>query len=138
MAAGQTAEIIELLGKVPGCPVRMTCADGAGILKGVILKLADPRTASASDADDNCFAGISAAEKVASDGTTSLAVYTHGIFEITTSAAVTAGERVYISAAQKCAKVDADALLRSTIGIALETTTGDDETAAVYIGGFGW
>lgn len=93
------AVIVEL-GVDGGRPTRFTCADGAGISKGTLLKLADNRTASASAARD-VFAGIAAADKVASDGATTISAYTKGIFDLTCNATdgITAGDWVGISGA---------------------------------------
>jgi len=136
MAAGQMAKIVELLGQGnSGVPIRYTCADGTAIPKGTILKIADPRTALASTADDEAFAGICATEKVANDGQTTIAAYTKGLFELTSKEAITAGNVVYIKDAQKVGNADDDALLRSCVGITLETTAGDDEVAVVFVGG---
>lgn len=79
------AVIVELLGD-GGDPVRYTVADGTGIEKGTLMYLSGDRTISATAADGNRFVGIAAAEKVANDGSTTLAVYTFGIFDLTCSA----------------------------------------------------
>jgi hypothetical protein len=79
--------IIELLGYEPGCPISYTVADGAGIAKGTLMQLTDPRTASAHSGASQPIIGVAAAEKVASDGQTRLAVYTNGIFDVTAAAA---------------------------------------------------
>ena len=133
MAAGDRAVIIELLGN-GGDPVRFTVADGNAILKGELMTITDPRTITETTADNDPFMGISAAEKVASDGSTTLAVYTHGIFDINCSAAVTVGERVSVSGDNEVAKVAAADLLFSDVGIALETSAGADEIIAVLVG----
>ncbi len=135
MAAGDLAVIIELLGK-EGDVIRFTVTDGTKINKGEIMTMTDPRTIVVSTSDNNPFAGISAAEKVASDGATELAVYTHGIFDINASAAITVGERVSISGDNEVAKVAAPDLLFSDVGIALETAS-QDEIIAVLVGS-GW
>jgi len=75
------AIIVELLGN-KGDPVRYTCADGTGIPKGTIMQLNSPRTVIEPDAVDKPVVGISASEKVASDGQTSIAVYTNAIFQV--------------------------------------------------------
>jgi len=49
-------------------PVPFTCADGAGIEKGTLLKLTDPMTVALSDGAADIIAGISAEEKIANDG----------------------------------------------------------------------
>ena len=61
-------------------PVPMTCADGAGIEKGALLKLNDDATVTTSGADSDHIVGIAANEKVANDGRTSISVYLRGIF----------------------------------------------------------
>ena len=75
------AIIVELLGN-KGDPVRYTCADGTGIPKGTVMELTTPRTVKAVSAVDKPLVGIAAEEKVASDGQTSIAVYTNGIFQL--------------------------------------------------------
>jgi len=130
------AVIIELLGN-GGDPVRYTVADGAGIAKGALLKITDPRTAVATGADNDPFAGIAAAEKVTSDGSTTLAAYTHGIFDLTDSGAgITAGERVSIKDTNKIAKVAAADLLFADVGIALETAAASEVIAVLVGSGF--
>jgi hypothetical protein len=127
------AVIIELLGD-KGDPIRYTVADGATIEKGTLLKITDPRTAVATGADNDPFAGIAAAEKVASDGATTLAAYSHGIFDLKDSGAgITVGERVSIKGANTIAKCAAADLIFSDVGIALETA-GAAEVIAVLIG----
>jgi hypothetical protein len=114
------AEIVELLGN-GGDPIQVTVADGAGIAKGTLLKITDDRTGAATGADNDPFIGIAAAEKVANDGSTTLAVYTHGVFRLRGSAAIAVGERVSISGANTITKVAAADLLFSNVGVALET-----------------
>jgi len=132
MAAGDLAVIIELLGN-GGDPIRFTVADGTKIEKGELMKLTDPRTIVASSADNDPFGGISATEKVASDGQTTLGVFTHGIFDINAAAAITVGERVSIGGDNEITKVASADLLFSNVGIALETAS-TDEIIAVLIG----
>lgn len=125
------AVIIELI--EGGVPVRYSCADGTGIPKGTLGKITDPRTFVATSADNDPFAGIASSEKVASDGSTYIDAYTHGIFDLRASAGITAGERVSISGANTITKVAAADLLFSNVGIALETCAGA-ETIAVFVG----
>ena len=130
------AVIIELLGD-GGVPVRYTVADGTTIEKGTLLKITDPRTAAATSADNDAFAGIAAAEKVASDGAVTIAAYTHGIFDLkATSAAITAGERVSIGGTNLVSKVAAADLLFADVGIALETASADEVIAVLVGSGF--
>ena len=74
------AVIIELFNG--GRPIRYTVADGVTIEKGTIMEMTDPRTMKKISAANKPIAGIAAAEKVASDGSTTLAVYTDGIFDM--------------------------------------------------------
>ena len=128
------AVIIELVES--GVPVRFTVADGTAIAKGSLMEVQSPRTAVKTAADNDEFIGIAASEKVASDGSTNLELYTKGIFDIRGSAAITAGERVSISGANTVAKCAAADLLFGDVGIALETSAGA-ATIAVFVG-FGW
>lgn len=122
------AVIVELLGN-GGDPVEYTVADGATIEKGTILKLTDPRTAAASSADGDLFAGIAAAEKVANDGSTTLAAYTHGIFDLKmTATTTTAGHMVKVAGANLIAEADDDTAEKGgeVVGKALETAAASE------------
>lgn len=78
-------------------PVPFTCADGAGIEKGTLLKLADPFTVAAATADNDLFIGVAAEEKIASDGHTKIPVYLTGIARMKDSGSgVTVGTDVVI------------------------------------------
>lgn len=127
------AVIIELFDG--GRPVRFTVADGTGIEKGTLLKLTDPRTAVASSADNDPFCGVAAAEKVANDGSTTLAAYTSGIFDLVDSGSgITVGATVNVGGANLIvASAAADLLTGSVVGRALETAAAS-ETIAVAIG----
>lgn len=126
--------IIELFNG--GRPIRYTCADGASIAKGTILQITDPRTASAHSGVDQPIAGIAAAAKVASDGSTSIAVYTDGIFDITHAAAGVTAVGAFCAGsatANMATAADANDLLQnSTIGYEMEAAA-NDERAAVRI-----
>ena len=124
----------EILGN-GGDPVRFTVADGSGIEKGVLLKLTDPRTAIASSADNDPFCGIAAAEKVASDGSVTLAAYTKGIFDLKDSGSgITCGATVNVGGANLViASAAADLLTGSVVGRALETASAA-EVIAVAVG----
>ena len=78
------AVIIELFNG--GRPMRYTVADGTGIEKGTIMELSGDKTIQANQTDNTPCVGIAAHEKVASDGSTTLAVYTDGIFDCLTDA----------------------------------------------------
>jgi len=122
------AVIIELLGN-KGDPISVTVADGVDIAKGTLMKIADPRTGSATSADGDAFIGIAAAAKVADDGSTNLAVYTNGIFDIKDSGSgITAGQTVKIDGANLIATADEAGAQDSAqiVGIALETAANSE------------
>ena len=107
-------------------PVPMTCADGTGIEKGSLLKIADPFTVSQAGSDNDAVIGIAAEEKIASDGKVKIGVYTSGIFKGTAGAAgVTAGGAIICdsSTGDDNEMVDADVNSENIIGRALETAT---------------
>jgi len=107
-------------------PVPFTCADGTGIAKGAILKIADPMTVSVAGTDNDRVIGIAAEEKIASDGKTTIGVYMGGIFKGTAGAAgVTAGDYLIIdsSTGDDNEIVVADATSAYILGMALETAT---------------
>jgi hypothetical protein len=109
-------------------PIPFTCADGTGIEKGAILKLADPYTVSLGVALNDVVGGIAAEEKVASDGKTKIGVYRSGIFKCTVSGSVTVGDPLVMDTNAagndlQTAAVNAEQI----VGIALETAT-DNET----------
>ena len=130
------AVIIELLGD-GGDPVQFTVADGAGIEKGTLMQLSsDPRTITASSADGEIFVGVAAAEKVASDGSTTLAVYTHGIFDMTVDGTNTATLGAYLKLDGANLVSDSDEAgaqaVKEWVGQSLETG-GTDEVIAVWV-----
>jgi len=104
--------------------IPFTVADGTGFGKGTFLKLADPMTASAHDGDEDYVAGIAKTEKIANDGKTNLAVWRKGIFKVTASGSITAGQTVALGAIANSVKVsDATCVSSKTLGIALETAS---------------
>ena len=78
-----------------------TVADGTGIEKGTILRLIQNRTAIASSGTSEVFAGIAKREKIASDGRTSIAVATDGVYDLVlaTNSTCQAGDLMVISGA---------------------------------------
>ena len=115
-------------------PIPFTCADGAGIEKGCVLKLADPMTVSATSADNDIFGGIAAEEKIASDGKVKIGVYRRGIFKMLVGAAgVTVGKDVVISAANTVVDYTTlDDEKGYKVGKALETAA-NGETALIEV-----
>lgn len=111
-------------------PIPMTCAEGTGIEKGASLILANPITVTTHAANDEAlFAGIAAEEKIASDGKTKIPVYRGGVFILTGSAAISAGNPIAFSGtAQRFKAADATTLGSKCVGIALEDCGGNGET----------
>ena len=119
------AVIIELLGN-GGEPVRFTVGNNAAIEKGTLMRLYDPRTVSGATGTGVTFAGIAAAEKVAGDGSTSMALYTYGIFDLTlaTNSTCQAGDMVIVSGTNLIARASDYApggLLQSGAWMALQS-----------------
>ena len=77
------AVIIELLGTPPGEAIEVTVSDSATIAKGTLMIISDPRTGAASSAAFQPFIGVAAAEKDPTISGTTLAVWTNGIFDMT-------------------------------------------------------
>lgn len=126
------AVIIELIDG--GRPIRYTVANGATIEKGTIGEMSNPRTAVTST-DEGSFVGIAAAEKVINDGSTSLAFYTEGIFDLKTDTSTPGvGTLVVTDGANLVKARDAgDDLLGDCVGKALETA-GSGDVIAVAVG----
>jgi len=127
------AVIIELFNG--GRPMDFTCADGTGIAKGTLLELTSPRTVIANTNDNAPVVGIAAAEKVASDGATTIAAYTDGIFDMLTDAGTDAVGSIMANSATENTIQGADAadvIQGSVVGKVLETCT-DGGTHAVRV-----
>ena len=117
-------------------PIDFTVADGTGIEKGTVLKLTDPRTASANDGTGDVFAGIAHREKIANDGRTRLSAFVDGIFDMTVNAGVgvTLGAQVATSGANLIRDAtEAEIAAGKSIGKALETGAVD-EVIQVMVG----
>ena len=108
-------------------PIPLVCADGTGIAKGAALKIADNMVASLSTADEDYCGGIAGTEKIASDGMVSIDVYRGGIFKVTASGSITAGQTVTSAAAGTYngyfSVSDATCVSSKTWGIALQSAT---------------
>lgn len=119
-------------------PVDFIVADGAGIEKGTILELTDPRTGAANDGNGDVIAGVAAREKIASDGRTRLAAFTPGcgaIFDMTVAsgASVTVGNYVSTSGANVIKNAtEAELVAGKALGRALETGS-DSEVIQVQM-----
>jgi len=118
------AVIIELFNG--GRPIAFTCADGTGIEKGTLMELTSPRTVIANTNDNAPVVGIAAAEKVASDGATTIAVYTDGIWDMLTDTGTDAVGAIMANSATENTIQGADAsdlIQGSAVGKVLETCT---------------
>ena len=80
-------------------PVSVIVADATAIAKGTVMKIADPATFSASVAASDICGGVSLVEKIASDGTTQLAVCMGpgDWFKATASGSITVGDALATS-----------------------------------------
>jgi len=114
--------------------VPFTVANATGIEKGALLKLTDPMTAIIHSGDEDAFAGIAKNEKIASDGRVHLAVFRQGIFRMTSSAAITIGQAVALSATvNKVKPADATCVGAKIVGIALSTASAADKIVIVDV-----
>ena len=85
--------IVENSGQAKG----YTCADGIAIAKNTILELIDPRKVSANDGSGDVIAGISAMQKVASDGSTEISVWTDCIIDVIVASGASVAVGAYVS-----------------------------------------
>lgn len=107
-----------------GQPRRYTCASGVAISKGTLCALTDARTVTAHASNNQMIAGIAAMDKSASDLSTSISVWTNGVFEATASDAILVGQAIIGSAvANKITRALPAASGAVIIGTALETAT---------------
>ncbi len=123
--------------ELPRLIVRRTVASDAAIPLGTVMQLADENTASASDGDDQPFAGIAIEEKVATEtDVVTIGCAMDGVWDIdTTAAAITAGQMVNLSAAnQVAAAADADFEKGSIVGKAEETRDTDNRVRVRLMG----
>lgn len=133
------AVIVELLGNA-GDPIRYTVLNAAAIEKGTLMVFtaAGNRTIEAHTTKDQAFAGIAAHEKVANDGSTTISVYTNGIFDLKfdSGGATDVGHCVACAEAVEVNNVtpaDADDILQGgCVGNALEAAA-NDEVALVRV-----
>ena len=127
---------ITLLGNA-GDPVVFTVAAGTAIAKGTLMRIsASPQVAIATNTVDQLFAGIASVEKTATDGVTELALWTHGLFEMTCGAAesMVLGAPVKTGAAANEVTVMATDVITgasSCVGVAQETVAGNGSGAVL-------
>jgi len=119
-------------------PIDFIVADGAGIEKGTICKMTDPRTAVANDGTGDIFAGVAAREKIADDGRVRLALFRRGVFNMTSAVGgvITNGQWVATSGSNLIrTATEAEIAAGKAIGIALETFASNT-SGEVMVGGF--
>ena len=112
-----------------GFPRRFTVASTATITKGTVLKLSDPRTAAATSAAGDIPIGIASMDKSPTDDdSTSITVWTDGIFEMRASSAIPAGDECVICAPGNTIASAGDGTSSSAlvIGYALETAAANE------------
>jgi len=114
-------------------PIDFIVADGAGIEKGTLLTLTDPRTAVASSASGAMCAGIAHREKIADDGRTRLAVIRKGIFRMTASGVIAIGAPVMSGINNNEIVVATGVNGAAVIGTALEAAAADGEEIEVAV-----
>ncbi len=118
--------------------INFTCADGTAIPKGTLVKLTDPRTAIAASSSGDKIAGITARDKIASDGRTSVAVFTKGIFRMTADGTIAVGAAVMADGTDNKVISSTGVSGASIIGYALEAATvGTELEVMVNIGAGG-
>ena len=107
-------------------PVNFTCSTQVTIEKGAICKMTSPMTAVLADGDDDIVAGIAQSEKLAAETTqNSIAIYRGGIFRVTVSDSVSAGDPVTTGGATGLANYvfKAATNAENVLGIMLEDGT---------------
>src|SRR3990167_1860680 len=92
------AVIIKLLGD-GGDVIRYNIGANAAIEKGTFMRLEDAFTVSGAATTVSNFVGFAASEKVTGDGSTTIGVYTNGLFDLklATNSTCQAGDTVIVS-----------------------------------------
>ena len=128
------AVILELFGQPKGEPLTWTVENTTGIEKGTICSISGADlTACASSDDGEYFAGIASTEKVASDGSTTLGLWTKGVFDLKHDAGTSViGDLVKISGANLIATIETGEE-KYAFGRALEAAS-ESEVIRVAVG----
>src|SRR3990167_4718548 len=97
------AVVVNLLGSL-GDPISFTVVNAQAHEKGALMIMSDPRTVSGANLNyaiisAPVFAGILNSEKVASDGSTTVGVWTRGVFDLVCATACAFGDMLVISGA---------------------------------------
>ena len=107
-------------------PVNFTCSTTATIEKGAICKMTSPMTAVLADGDNDIVAGIAQSEKLAAETTqASVAIFRGGIFRVTCSGPISAGDPVVTGASSGGTNYVAKAVAdnENILGVMLEDAT---------------
>ena len=90
---------VELFGNNrDGEPINYIVASSAAIAKGTILQLLDPRTVQLAATAGAVIAGIAAEEHSGKDYSTTMSVWTQGIFNMVASGSITIGSPIATAA----------------------------------------
>ena len=113
---------ITLLGN-RGDPIEYTIASGAVIPKGSIMKLTNPQTAAIATADGDYIIGIASVESTADSTDTTMALWTHGVFDMYSTTGMTLGKYQKIEGTNAITDADDNTVegLSEVVGLSLET-----------------
>ena len=110
-------------------PINFKCDDTLALAKGAILELTESMTVVIMSGQGVPVAGISAEEKIANDGKTSIKVYMGGIFKGTAGAAVAIGVALMTDATVNKLETSTGLTVgASQVGYSLEAPSGDGQT----------
>ena len=140
------AVIIELFGEPKGQVLRFAVPNAYAVEKGTLMAFSGAAARTVSKNIEGTvgapFAGVAAEEKVTSDGSTSMGVYTKGVFDLAYTAntvAVVPGDMVILSGANKvtrCPDSFSGSHMGWVVGKVLEpVAAAASDTVAVQIGG---
>ena len=119
-----------------GFPRRYTVASNVAITKGTLLSLDDGRIAAIDPLHGEAIAGIANQAKSASDFSTSIAVWTDGVFECAASGTITRGVGVIAAGVDNMVFAASSLTLAASgaavIGYAMDTAA-DEETINIRI-----
>lgn len=129
------AIIVELLGN-GGDPIEYSIDDDTALEKGTLMKLStatERKAVKSSSVTPGTPIGITAYEKVADDGSETIALYTNGIFDLTVddAGAVTAGEFVIYAGANTITRQATTGLEPDDNKIVLGVALGDGAAGEV-------
>jgi len=119
------AKKVELTNSTGFCR-RFACAAGTDIKKGTLCKLADHRTAIISSGAGDKIAGIAASDKDGTDASTSIGLWTDGVFEMYSAGTIAVGAPVVSNGGDNKIKAATTETGAAIIGYALEAAVADE------------